>query len=92
MFDGKNQTNRRISHSFESLVIVSSKTPQDVLYRNGYSYNILKSKIIPRILWKDKPDDQLGNEFDRYRILTDNQDIKDLNTSWNMPVLNEFCC
>lgn len=91
MLDGKNQTNRRISHSFESLVIVSSKTPQDIPYWNGYSYNILKSKIIPRILWKDKPDDQLGNEFGhRYGILTDNQDFKDLNTSWNMPVLNEF--
>ena len=56
-------------------------------YWNGYSYKILASKLIPRLFWKDKPSDILGNEFGRrYKVLHKN----DKSTSWNMPVLNEF--
>ena len=47
----------------------------------------LVSKIIPRIFWKNKPSDELGNKFGhRYGELN----LEDKNTSWNMPVLNEF--
>ncbi len=82
-----NQTYRRIHHSFESLVIVTSKTPNEIDYWNGYSYKILASKLIPRVFWKEKPSDTLGNEFaHRYKIV----DKSDRHTSWNMPVLNEF--
>ena len=50
---------------------------------------------MPRIFWKNKPADTLGNEFGhRYNILNiddlEKNTKKDLNTSWNMPVLNEF--
>ena len=89
------QLERRIFHSMESLVIVTKLTPNDVPYWDGYSYLILKSKIIPRIFWKEKPNDRLGNEFgQRYNVLTkENKDLgikRDDSTSWNMPFLNEL--
>ena len=89
------QLERRIFHSIESLAIVTKLTPNDVPYWDGYSYLILKSKIIPRIFWKEKPNDRLGNEFgQRYNVLTkENKDLgikRDDSTSWNMPFLNEL--
>ena len=82
----------RIFHSFVSLIIVTNKSPEPIPYWNGYSYKILSTKIIPRVFWKDKPSDTLGNEFGhRYGVLTsaDGEPV-DKYTSWNMPVLNEF--
>jgi len=84
---------RRIFHSYWSLLIVTKNTPNKIPYWQGYSYKILKSKIIPRIFWKNKPSDILGNEFGhRYNVLTPDSKVtkKDIATSWNMPVLNEF--
>ena len=86
---------RRIFHSIESLLIVTTSSPDKIPFWNGYSYKILSSKLIPRIFWKEKPSDTLGNEFGRrYNVLT-KKDEKlgyndDLITSWNMPVINEF--
>ena len=77
----------RVFHSYDSLVIVISQSPEKVDFWRGESYKILSSKIIPRIFWKDKPSDTLANTYGhRYGVL--NKD--DFNTSWNMPVLNEF--
>jgi hypothetical protein len=89
------QLEKRIFHSMESLTIVTKLTPNDVPYWDGYSYLILKSKIIPRIFWKDKPNDRLGNEFgQRYNILSkEDKNLgirRDDTTSWNMPFLNEL--
>lgn len=84
---------RRIVHSYESLLIITKNTPKKIPFWRGYSYQILKYKFIPRVFWKDKPEDKLGNEFGhRYNVLTTDTDKtqKDYNTSWNMPVLNEF--
>ncbi len=87
IIDFRNRNIYRIHHSAESLVIVSALTPKEVPYWEGHSYKILLSKLIPRIFWKNKPSDTLGNDFGhRYLIL--NEDDK--NTSWNMPVMNEF--
>ena len=61
--DFNKRTIRRIFHSYESLIIVSSKTPSEVDFWKGESYKILASKIIPRIFWKNKPSDELGNAF-----------------------------
>tara|TARA_B110000037_G_C17069926_1_gene485425 strand:+ start:70 stop:1491 length:1422 start_codon:yes stop_codon:yes gene_type:complete len=83
----KINTVSRIFHSYESLVIVVNKTPSDVDYFEGKSYKILTSKIIPRIFWKNKPSDVLGNTYGRrYNIILETDNY----TSWNMPVLNEF--
>ena len=86
---------RRIFHSIESLLIVTTSSPDKIPFWNGYSYKILSSKLIPRIFWKEKPSDTLGNEFGRrYNVLTKKDEklgIKDdFATSWNMPVINEF--
>ena len=84
---------RRIFHSLWSLLIVTTETPQNIPYWEGYSYRILSSKIIPRIFWENKPSDRLGNEFGhRYNAINpgDSETPRDNHTSWNMPVLNEF--
>ena len=84
---------RRIFHSYWSLIIVTKNTPAEVPFWDGYSYKILSSKLIPRIFWKNKPSDILGNQFGhRYNILVKESEntIRDNSTSWNMPVLNEF--
>ena len=84
---------KRIFHSYWSLLIVTKNSPQKVPYWEGYSYKLMLSKIIPRILWKNKPSDTLGNEFGhRYNVLTKKSTLtkRDNSTSWNMPVLNEF--
>ncbi len=78
---------KRLSHSLQSLLVVSYLSPQYVPHWNGFSYKIFASKIIPRIFWDEKPSDTLGNAFGkRYKILNN----IDRGTSWNMPVLNEF--
>lgn len=93
------RTYHRLFHSFTSLTIVTEKTPNKIPYLKGYSYEILYSKLIPRIFWKEKPSDTLGNEYGiRYEVLTNMLGPPSLNfihkrdrtTSWNMPVLNEF--
>ena len=76
----------RLFHSFESLVIVTSKSPNKIPFWNGYSYKIFSTKFIPRIFWKEKPIDNLGNQFGVRYILNEG----DTGTSWNMPVLNEM--
>tara|TARA_B100000989_G_scaffold97555_2_gene71027 strand:- start:439 stop:1941 length:1503 start_codon:yes stop_codon:yes gene_type:complete len=86
---------RRVFHSIESLLIVTTRSPHEVPHWNGYSYKILSTKLIPRIFWKDKPSDTLGNQFGRrYNVLTKKDEKNgyedDFNTSWNMPIFNEF--
>jgi len=77
----------RIYHSAESLRLVSKLSPKHIPYWEGYSYKILLTKLIPRIFWKNKPSDTLGNKFGhRYKVLNP----EDYHTSWNMPVVNEF--
>lgn len=91
--DDNYKQEKRIFHSYWSLLIVTKNTPKLIPYWQGYSYQILKSKLIPRIFWKNKPSDRLGNEFGhRYNVLTKDTNLtkKDISTSWNMPVLNEF--
>tara|TARA_A100001035_G_scaffold278212_1_gene276650 strand:+ start:2354 stop:3880 length:1527 start_codon:yes stop_codon:yes gene_type:complete len=107
-FDRDLRLEKRVLHSFFSLLHVTKLTKEDadsekkllgrykyVPYWNGYSYKILYSKLIPRVFWENKPSDDLGNEFGhRYFILTKENTkdklIHDTNTSWNMPILNEF--
>ncbi len=86
---------KRIFHSMKSLMIVTKKSPEEIPYWNGHSYKILSTKLVPRIFWKEKPSDNLGNEFGhRYNVLTkENTKLRqkhDFSTSWNMPTINEF--
>jgi hypothetical protein len=96
----KNRNLLRIFHSTESLIIVTKFTPDPIPHWKGETYKILPSKIIPRVFWSNKPSDRTGNEFGhRYNILYNANllknpnligSLKDISTSWNMPVLNEF--
>ena len=96
---------QRVFHSFDSLLYVTKFTKSNadfetrldhnlkmVPYWGGHSYKILSSKLVPRIFWKDKPSDTLGNEFGRRynRLHNIGTEKIDYTTSWNMPVLNEF--
>ena len=39
----------RLTHSFQSLLIVSTLSPEKISYWDGHSYKILATKIIPRM-------------------------------------------
>ena len=76
----------RLSHSFNSLLILVKKTPNEIGYLKGETYVILISKFIPRIIWKNKPSDTLANKIGRkYNVLNKG----DYLTSWNVPIINE---
>lgn len=78
---------QRIAHPINSFVLIHKKTPSKIPFWEGYSYKIFASKFIPRVFWKDKPSDTLGNEVGRkYEVLS----TSDISTSWNLPVINEF--
>jgi hypothetical protein len=62
-------------------------TPNVVPYWDGQSYLTLVTQIVPRVVWADKPQESIGQDFGhRYGIL----DPQDTSTSWNMPLLVEF--
>ncbi len=84
---GKNNNIKRLFHSADSLILISKLTPDVVEYWNGYTYKILSTKLVPRILWKNKPSDVISNEAGRRYTV---QGPNDFSTSWNLPVLNEF--
>jgi hypothetical protein len=78
---------QRIAHPFQSLTIVVKRTPEKVPYWGGSTYKIFLTKFIPRVFWKNKPSDQIGNiAGKRYNVLGSH----DIGTSWNFPVINEF--
>jgi len=80
------QNINRVSHSFESLLIIVNKTPEKIDYLYGRSYKPLLTKFIPRFIFYNKPNEDYGNFFGlRYEILYPT----DFSTSWNIPVLNE---
>lgn len=78
---------QRVAHSFQQLIIVIKRTPEKVPYWGGSSYEIFLTKFVPRIFWKNKPSDEIGNiAGKRYNVLKSN----DMVTSWNFSVINEF--
>jgi hypothetical protein len=72
-------------------IIVLSKvmedTPKRVPYWDGQTYLSLFTSFIPRIVWPDKPELRVGNEFGkRYHYL----DSNDFTTSFNLPWIVEM--
>ena len=62
--------NWRLAHSFSSLIILVEKTPSSINYLKGETYIILLSKLIPRVIWNEKPSDKIANYIGRkYRVL-----------------------
>lgn len=78
---------RRLFHSHNSLIIITELTPEKIPYFNGKSYIPLITKPIPRAVWPEKPKEEFGRYFGIvYKVLSP----ADKQTSWNVPVLNEF--
>ncbi|WP_202950693.1 O-antigen polysaccharide polymerase Wzy [Pseudanabaena sp. PCC 6802] len=72
-------------------IVVLSKvmedTPRVIPYWNGKTYLPLLTSFIPRIVWPDKPELRVGNEFGkRYNYLNAN----DFTTSFNLPWIVEM--
>lgn len=66
---------------------VIDMTPAQVPYWHGSTLLRVVTNSIPRALWKEKPEERLGNTFGHaYKILTPYDNI----TSWNVPWLVEF--
>ena len=76
----------RSAHS-DLLADVMRRTPGSVPYWDGYTYRSLVGAVVPRVLWPDKPQKTLGQEFGhRYSYLTPS----DRHTSINLPILVEM--
>lgn len=68
---------------------VVRRTPRHVPYWEGETYLSLVGLAVPRILWPNKPQKQLGQAFGhRYGYLGPN----DRHTSVNLPYFIEFYC
>ena len=75
----------RFSYQASAFSLVLANTPSIVPYWGGESYKFF-SKFIPRFIWPDKPEENLGQEFGhRYNVL----DFFDFGTSMNTPILAE---
>ncbi len=75
----------RFSYQASALSLVVDLSPSIVPFWNGETYKVF-SKFIPRIIWADKPSENLGQEFGhRYGVLS----LNDTNTSMNTPILAE---
>lgn len=69
------------------LADVIQRTPSEVPYWNGESYASLIGAFVPRVLWPDKPEKDLGQRFGhRYEYLG----ARDTGTSVNFPWLVEI--
>lgn len=81
-----NQSDFKLVHYKYASLKNNFETNTKIRFLNGFSYKQLLYKFIPRVLWKNKPVDDMGNKFGvLYGVLHDH----DFTTSWNMPILNE---
>jgi hypothetical protein len=77
----------RFSYPASALSEVINRTPNKVPYWNGETYFSLFYKFIPRAIWPNKPEENIGQQFGkRYNFL----DITDNSTSMNLPLMAEF--
>ncbi len=68
------------------LSFVIQTTGEQIPFIGGETYLPILTKIIPRALWPDKPQETFGQYFGhRYRIIADH----DLKTSVNLPIIVE---
>ena len=75
----------RINH-LGALGYIIRVTGKDIPFAEGQTYYPLLTKLIPRVLWKDKPLEHTGNSFGRrYGILHSSDKV----TSVNLPIIVE---
>jgi hypothetical protein len=70
-----------------SLVVLlqycSDITPDPIPYLGGTTFANLATNVVPRLLWKDKPPEMLGQWFGhKYRILNSDDNITSINLPW----------
>lgn len=75
------------SSNVDLLIDTMRRTPADVPFWDGFTYQSLVGALVPRFVWPDKPTKTLGQDFGhRYRYISD----ADHTTSINLPVVIEF--
>jgi hypothetical protein len=76
----------RLSYPLSAFSQVNIMTPSVVPFWNGESYSPIIYKIIPRFLYPDKPNENMGQTFGhRYNFLAKDN----LTTSINAPIMTE---
>lgn len=76
----------RINHIFEFAAVVD-ETPKRIPYWGGETYKPLITMFIPRIVWPNKPEENVGQSYGhRYGFLTPVDD----ETSWNLTWITEM--
>ena len=84
--EGRDRSTER-SAAADLLADVIQRTPAEVPYWNGESYVSLVGALVPRLLWPDKPEKDLGQRFGhRYSYLS----AGNIGTSINLPWLVEM--
>lgn len=76
----------RIDHLGTTAIVISS-TPNPVTYKYGLTYYPIFTKFIPRVIWKDKPEEITGNIWAKWYGLLNPYDFK---TSFNLPWFTEL--
>ena len=80
----------RISHQL-LLSRVIQTTPHDVPYWGGETYVPLISKLVPRAVWAEKPEERFGNEFGRrYGLLNPDERQMSVNLPWMPEMFANF--
>ena len=70
---------------------VYDKTPDEVPFFDGASYRPLLTAIVPRLVWRDKPEVHFGQVFGhRYRIIWPSDRITSSNVSWLIEMYANF--
>lgn len=86
-YKGKEQFLWRYSYQLSALSMVMIKTPTTVPYWDGTTYLPLFSKFIPRVIWEDKPEENMGYRFGvTYGVIR----ASNTRTSINTPILSEL--
>lgn len=77
----------RYSYPSSIFTRVLKRTPAVVPFWEGETYVPLLTKFIPRVLWPDKPKENLGHDFGvRYGIIRESDKVTSINT----PVMVEM--
>jgi hypothetical protein len=86
-YNGKEHMLWRYSYQLSAMSMVMEKTPTYVPYWNGSSYLPLVTKFVPRFLWPDKPQENMGYEFGvKYNVIS----ASNKTTSINTPIIPEL--
>ena len=81
---------QRLSLNIQFSVVVD-KSPDPIPHWQGATYRALFLGWVPRIVWKDKPEERWGNEFGRrYQFLAPENDYMSVNLPWLVELYANF--